>query len=251
MLIHGVELVVHPDRARLFDGLASPAQVLERHGASIPPPDRRSAVAELKLPEGHFFLKVYAYSGLWRLRTFGVASRAGREYRNLLKLAELGFHVPRPAAWGQSRTLGFVSDSFVMTEAIENAVPIWTYVYERDKAAFPWPPRAERLRLIEEFARCLRRAHDQKFFVHTLRSKNVLLTREGDRYRVNVIDVPFGGIWRWRLLPRGGRVRDLASLLKWARVLLTRTERARFAKAYGADRDLLRSAQAYQEKYYP
>jgi hypothetical protein len=52
-------------------------------------------------------------------------------------------------------------------------------------------------------------------------------------------------------MPRAGRVRDLASLLKWARLLLTRTERMRFAKAYGADRALLRSAQAYQERYYP
>jgi hypothetical protein len=251
MLIQGVELVVHPDRASLFQGLSSPAGALERWGASIPPANRRSAVADLKLPEGHFFLKVYAYAGLWRLRTLGVVSRAGREYRNLLKLAALGFHVPKPAGWGQSRTLGFLSESFVMTEAIENPVPIWTYVYEKDKAAFPMPPRAERLRLIDEFARCLRRAHDEKFFIHTLRSKNVLLTREGDAYRVNVIDVPFAGIWRWRLFPRAGAVRDLASLMKWARQLLTKTERMRFAKRYGADHGLLRAAQAYQERYYP
>ena len=46
-------------------------------------------------------------------------------------------------------------------------------------------------------------------------------------------------------------MRDLASLLKWARLLLTRTERMRFAKAYGADRALIRAAQDYQERYYP
>jgi hypothetical protein len=63
--------------------------------------------------------------------------------------------------------------------------------------------------------------------------------------------VPFAGILRWRLLPRAGRVRDLASLMKWARVLLTRTERMRFARLYGADHALLREAQAYQERYYP
>lgn len=252
MLIHGVELVVHPDRRPLFDGLSSPRDVVSKWGVSIPSGDlRRSAVADLRLPQGHFFLKVYSYSGLWRLRTLGIPSRAGREYRNLLKLADLGFSVPRPAAWGQARTLGFVSDSFVMTGAIENPVPIWTYVYESQKAAFPFPGRAERLRLIGEFAKVLRRAHEEKFFIHTLRSKNVLLTRDGDRYAVNVIDVPFAGIWRWRLFPRAGRVRDLASLLKWARQLLTRTELLRFAKAYGADRDLLRAAQAYQERYYP
>jgi len=40
-------------------------------------------------------------------------------------------------------------------------------------------------------------------------------------------------------------------VMKWARALLSRTERMRFANAYGADRALLRSAQAYQEKHYP
>jgi hypothetical protein len=251
MLIHGVELVVHPDHRPLFDGLATPRDVIAKWGASIPPAERRSAVADLRLPEGRFYLKVYAYSGLWRLRTVFIVSRAGREYRNLLRLAGLGFNVPRPAAYGQARMLGFVSESFVMTRAIENAASIWSFIYEPKTTPFPFPDRAERLRLIGELARTLRRSHDEKFFIHTLRSKNVLLTREGGRYALNLIDVPFAGIWRWKLFPRAGRVRDLASLLKWARLLISRTERMRFAKAYGADHALIRSAQAYQERYYP
>ena len=251
MLIHGVELVVHPDHRGMFDGLRSPADVVAKWGGKVPSSEDRSAVADLALPEGHFFLKVYAYSGLWRLRTLLIASRALREYRNLLRLGELGFNVPKPVAAGQARTLGFVSDSFVMTRALENAVPMWTYVYEAAKAPFPLPDRAERRRLIEDFARTLRRAHEEKYFIHTLKSKNVLLTREGGKYALNVIDVPFAGILRWRLLPRMGRVRDLASLMKWARALLTRTERMRFARLYGAHHALLRDAQAYQERHYP
>lgn len=251
MLIHGVELVVHPDHRALFDGLSSPRDVIQKWGASIPPAERRSAVAELQLPDGRYFLKVYAYSGLWRLRTLFIVSRAGREYRNLLRLAELGFNVPRPTACGQARTLGLVGESFVMTRAIEHPVSIWSFIYERATTPFPFPDRKERLRLIDEFARLLRRAHEEKFFIHTLRSKNVLLTRQEGRYALHVIDVPFAGIWRWKVFPRAGRVRDLASLLKWARLLLTRTDRMRFANAYGADRALLRSAQDYQERYYP
>lgn len=251
MLFHGVELVVHPDHRGLFDGLRSPSDVISKWGAATPSGGQRSTVAELRLPQGHYFLKVYAYTGLWRLRTLFVPSRALREYRNLLRLGELGFEVPQAVAGGQARTLGFVRDSFVMTRAVENPASMWTYVYEAAKAPFPLPGRAERLRLIDDFARKLRRAHDERFFIHTLRSKNVLLTRDGDRYAVTVIDVPFAGIWRWRLFPRAGRVRDLASLMKWARVLLTRTERMRFARAYGADHRLLRDAQSYQERFYP
>ncbi len=249
MLIHGVEMVVHPDARALFDGLRAPRDVIGKWGAEIPPARRRSAVRELRLPEGRFFLKIYAYSGLWRLRTVFIVSRAGREYRNLLRMSELGFRVPRPAAWGQARTLGFVSESFVMTRAVEGAVDLRSLI--DDPGAAPLPPPAERRRLIEDFARTLRRAHEEGFFVHTLRFKNLLLAREGDGHALYVIDVPFAGIWRWRLFPGAGRVRDLAVLMKGARQLLSRTERMRFARAYGADRALLRKAQAYQERHYP
>lgn len=249
MVIHGVEMTVHPDLRALFEGLRSPAEVIARW--PVPPYRYRTAVAELKLPEGHFFLKVYAYSGLFRLRTFLVKSRAAREYQNLLRMGELGFNVPRPVAGGEARTLGMISASFVMTRAIEAAVAIWTYIHKPAEATFPLPGRAERLRLIDEFARTLRKAHEQGYFIHSLRSKNVLLTREGERYTLHVLDVPFAGIWRWRMFPRAGRIRDLASVMKWARVLLTRTERMRFARAYGADPGLLREAQRYQERYYP
>ena len=79
----------------------------------------------------------------------------------------------------------------------------------------------------------------------------ILAPNEGGISYVQVIDVPFAGILRWRLFPRAGRIRDLASLMKWARTLLSRTERMRFARAYGADPALLRAAQRYQERYYP
>jgi hypothetical protein len=251
MLIHGVEMVVHPDARPLFEGLQTPQDVIGKWGAEIPPAHRRSAVKEVHLPEGRFFLKIYAYAGLWRLRTVFIVSRAGREYRNLLRMAELGFRVPRPAAYGQARTLGFVSESFIMTRAVEDAVDLNLLIDDPAACPFPLPSAAERRRLIADFAATLRRAHEEKFFVHTLRFKNLLLAREGAEYRLWVIDVPFAGIWRWRLLPGAGRVRDLAVLMRGARRLLGRTDRMRFARAYGADRALLRKAQAYQERHYP
>jgi hypothetical protein len=225
--------------------------VISKWGAAVPPADQRSAVTELRLPEGHFFLKVYAYSGIWRLRTLFIASRARREYHNLLRLAELGFRVPQPVACGQARTLGFVGDSFVMTAALDRAVPVSAFLRPSPAPPFPLPVGPDRVRLIADFASLLRRAHEERFFLHTLRAKNVLLRCDGGRYELHLIDVPFAGIWRWKVLPRGGRIRDLALLMKWARVLLTRTQRMRFARAYGADRSLMRAAQAYQEKHYP
>ena len=247
MLIHGVEMVVPQESRALFKDLREPLDVIEKWGADVPPAHRRSAVKELRLPEGRFFLKIYAYSGIWRLRTVFIVARAGREYRNLLRMAELGFNVPRPAAWGQARTVGFVSESFLLTRAVEDAVELKSLIDRPDAL----PPPGERRRIIEEFARTLRRAHEERFFVHTLRFKNLLLAREGEGHKLYVIDVPFAGIWRWRLFPGAGKVRDLAVLMKGARQLLSRSERMRFARAYGADRALLRKAQAYQERHYP
>lgn len=248
MLIHGVQMVVDPSVAGLFDGLRAPRDVVERWFKDVPIGDRRSAVQPL---EGKYFLKIYAYAGLWRLRTLFIVARAGREYRNLLRLRELGFRVPDPLAWGQARTLGFVSESFLLTRAVENAVELRKLIDDPRSAPWPLPDARERRRLIVEFATTLRRAHEQSFFIHTLRFKNLLLAREGTSYALYVIDVPFAGIGRYKLFPHWGRVRDLAVLMKGARQLLTKTERMRFARAYGADRDLLRAARAYQEKHYP
>ena len=252
MLIHGSELVVQPGFDSMFEGLANTLDVIDRWDVEIPPGGRqRSAVEQIGSLEGRFFLKVYAYSGTWRLRTVFIASRAGREFRNLKRLAEFGFNVPEPVAYGQMRTLGFVSVSFVMTRAVEDAVDLRGLIDDPSSAPFEMPPPRERRRLIEEFARTLRRAHDERFFIHTLRFKNLLLSKRGDAYVLHVIDVPFAGILRYRMFPAAGRVRDLACLMRGARMLLSRTERMRFARAYGADRELLRKAQAFQERHYP
>jgi hypothetical protein len=249
MLMHGAAMEVAPGLRPAFEGLSRPRDVIAKWGLEPASGATRSAVREVSLPQGRFFLKVYAYSGPWRLRTIFIPARAGREFRNLERMASLGFRVPEPVAWGQERTLGFLRVSFVMTRAIENAVDLRTLI-DRPGSA-PHPPGHERRILIGDFARTLRRAHEERFFIHTLRAKNLLLAREGGRWSLHVIDVPFAGIGRYRLFPDWGRVRDLAVLMKWARQLLSRTERMRFARLYGAGRPLLRKAQAYQERHYP
>ncbi len=251
MLIHGAELVVHPDYRGIFGGLERPRDIIARWGPPPPVGRARSAVRELSLPHGRFFFKVYAYTGLWRIRTIFIVSRARREYHNLLRMMELGFNVPKPAAYGQVRTLGMVGVSFIMTRAVENAVSLRDLADASADAPWPMPSTVERRRLIEDFARTLRRAHDVGFFIHTLKGKNLLLAKHDGGYGIYVIDVPFAGIWRYRIFRGAGRIRDIAVLMRIARRLLTRTERMRFARAYGADRGLLRRAQSYQETHYP
>ncbi len=251
MLIHGAELTARGAGLEILAGLRTPREVAARWGVLPEGGRTRSAVREVRLPQGRFFLKVYAYSGLWRLRTLFIVSRARREYHNLLRLAELGFDVPEPVAYGQERAWGLASVSFVLTRAVEGAVGLRELADRPDAAPFALPGAAERRALLEDFARTLRRAHDAGFFIHTLRAKNLLLGRRDGRWALYVLDVPFAGIWRYRIFRRAGRVRDLACLMRVGRMLLSKTDRMRFARAYGADRALLRRAQAYQERHYP
>jgi hypothetical protein len=251
MLIHGAELTARGAGLEILAGLRTPREVISRWGALPEGGRTRSAVREVRLPQGRFFLKVYAYSGLWRLRTLFIVSRARREYHNLLRLAELGFDVPEPVAYGQERAWGLASVSFVLTRAVEGAVGLRELAVRPDEAPFALPEAAERRALLADFARTLRRAHDAGFFIHTLRAKNLLLGRRDGRWALYVLDVPFAGIWRYRIFRSAGRVRDLACLMRVGRMLLSKTDRMRFARAYGANRALLRRAQAYQERHYP
>ncbi len=263
MLFHGEEIVVQPEYAALFraQGVATVDDAFRVWCPGPPDPGRRSRVVELRIPRpggsAHLFFKSYDYEGAWRLRTVFIPARVKREFRNLLGLAKHGMPVSRPVAYGQTRALGFVRRSFLVTEAVENAIDL-RELADGKPAPFPLPDRRDRRSLITTFARQLRRCHDDEWFVYTAFFKNVLLARGAGGYALTLIDVPFARIWRTRLVPGQGAVRDLACLQQGARKLLTRAERMRFYRAYAgverlaaADKSLLRSVDAYQRRNYP
>lgn len=253
-MLHGSRLTVHPDFEKLFhlEGIRTFDEVVQRWVPDPPASDRLSVVAEAHLAGRHFFVKRYRYAGGARFRTMFIPSRVRREYRNLLGLAKLGLRVPRPVAWGARRSLGFLTDSVLVTEAVAGAVDLRDLSAGTAKPAFTLPGPRERRELITSFARSLRRCHDAGWFLHTAFFKNLLLTRGAAGYVVWVIDVPFAHIWRNRLFPTAGRVRDFACLAKGAVKLLTRAERMRFARAYGdADKGFLNAVEEYRRRNYP
>jgi len=252
---HGSRLVVQPEFKKTFraQGIERVADVAAKWA---PGDGGRSRVAEVRLPHAgstaHLFVKTYHYPGAWRLRTFLVPARVRREYRNLLGLHQLGLKVPPPVAYGESRSFGFLTDSFLVTEAVENAVDLRELAVNRAAAPFPLPGPKERRALITTFARSLRRCHDAGWFLHTAFFKNLLLSRDSGGYALWVIDVPFAHILRNRLMPDRAKVRDFACLLKGATKLLSRTERMRFCSAYGdVSPGFLKAVDAYRKRNYP
>ncbi|HKS15948.1 MAG TPA: lipopolysaccharide kinase InaA family protein, partial [Planctomycetota bacterium] len=127
MPFHGSRLVVHPEYGPTFkaQGIATAGQATSTWAKDA---SGRSHVAEVRIPHAgttaHLFIKTYHYPGVWRLRTLFVPARVRREYENLLGLAKLGLRVPRAVAYGETRVFGFLADSFLATEAIENAIDL-------------------------------------------------------------------------------------------------------------------------------
>jgi hypothetical protein len=252
---HGSRLVVQREYEPTLhaQGISTPADAAAKWA---PGDGERSRVAEVRVPHAgstaHLFIKTYHYPGLSRLRTLFIPAKVRREYENLLGLSKLGMRVPRPVAFGETRLFGFLTDSFLATEAIENAIDLRELTVDLARSPFPLPGRKERRELITAFARALRRCHDEGWFLHTLFFKNLLLSKERAGYQLWVIDVPFAHIWRNRLTPDRAKVRDFACLAKGAVKLLTRTERMRFCRAYGeVNRAFLASVEDYRRRNYP
>jgi hypothetical protein len=253
--LHGSRLVVQPEYQPTFkaQGIATAADAEAKWGRGA---SGRSRVSEVRVPHAgataHLFIKTYHYPGLWRIRTFFIPARVRREYENLLGLSKLGMRVPRPVAYGESRWFGFLTRSFLATEAIENAIDLRELAAGTSKAPFPLPGRRERRELISAFAHALRRCHDAEWFLHTAFFKNLLLSRGPSGYVLWVIDVPFARIWRNRLMPGQAKVRDFACLAKGAVKLLTRAERMRFCRAYGeTSKNFLKQVEIYRKRNYP
>ena len=190
MPFHGSRLVVHPEYEPTLraQNIATPADAARKWA---PADGERSRVADVRIPHAgataHLFIKTYHYPGLWRLRTLLIPARVRREYENLLGLAKLGLRVPRPVAYGETRRFGFLTDSFLATEAIENAIDLRELAVDASKSPFPLPNRRERRELITAFAHALRRCHDAGWFLHTAFFKNLLLSKSPSGYSLWVI----------------------------------------------------------------
>lgn len=173
-----------------------------------------------KRPMGRFFLR---------------RSRQRREAANAEFLRGLGVPTAELVAAGERRFLGCVSASFVATREIENARPL-SALAPRLFADRSRRTRPLRLSVIAKLAGIARRMHHAGYIDFDLYWRNVLVQeRPGDMPELYKIDSPRGG--RRLFGRRRGRLRDLACLSRDARSHLSRTERARFLKAYlGRDR---------------
>ncbi len=163
---------------------------------------RHRDVRQLTLDQQQVFLKK-EYVIPWKdvfinwLHGFGLVTKAGREWRLLHQLRELGFFAPEPIAYGERQ-----GKAFLLLRALPMAVDLPRFLKQN-------PNQNNRRRILEQLADTLARFHNAGFVHADLYAKHVFIGTESS-------DIGFVDYQRTRFYPRGvpsaSRWRDLASL---------------------------------------
>lgn len=188
---------------------------------------RRLSIRHAK-GEHHYYLKVYRFAGRrkrWALQ----GDKVSAESRNARVLSSLGINVPEIICHGSRAGLFRVHDSILITRAIPGAMPLDAFV-----DSLPQSKRyTQRLQLLHASATMIRRMHDAHFFHIDLQWRNILVAPSPHGPpTLYLIDSTRGGIRPPGIRAEHGRLRDLSSLAKDAQPRLTRTEMARWLRAY-------------------
>jgi len=190
----------------------------------------RTLLSQLKKTDSGYYVKCYFRSGRYLRRYLG-ESRAHREWRNLKRFEELGVPTARRVAFtetnGKLLTLLEGKEALLVTAEIPGAIDLLSLVKKSD------PRLNDRnwvKKVIDRLGGHVERLH-KAGFVHTdLKWRNILVELT-DQPEVYIIDAPLGRVVRGSLLTRG-KVKDLASLDKMGRKVLSRSQRLRFYLGY-------------------
>jgi hypothetical protein len=168
--------------------------------------DARNRIVVLPLPSapGRFVdvvAKEFRPSGLKRLKTLAVPSKAVKAWRGAAACLERDVPTPRPMACLERRRAGIVAESWYVSAWVENASEIRPLFLTLG---------GEDLRILAaELAAFLRHAHDRGILHGDLSDGNILVSGPAP-YRFSLIDT--NRIRAARRLSRRARVRNLVRL---------------------------------------
>jgi hypothetical protein len=181
-----------------------------------------------------FIIKHYYYPVLPRTRTWYRHSKGEHEFRNLLRVSELGIHSAEPVAFGVRRTItGCVFSCFIVTRYVENTVTLEGWAEQLAKlgpaqAESGWP-------VCQSLGQTFRILHLAGFFLFTAKPGNILIRRTEDSFETILIDLPYALRIKPKLLRRYAQAFDLAVFLGNAARLLPPQHVNTFYKGYFPD----------------
>jgi tRNA A-37 threonylcarbamoyl transferase component Bud32 len=150
--------------------------------------------------------KIYRTPRRLAWRTYGIASRANREFTVMMKAHRLGLPVVRPGYWLEHRVRGRVSFSALTLEAIESTdLESWLLAEEGD--------RDKRLQMAGSVGRLLCRFHREGLFWGTVSVRNLLLPRGGGEPLL-AIDLPYARLYGRDIRGNKHAMMDLAIVLQ-------------------------------------
>lgn len=164
-----------------------------------------SEVRRVKLDREEFFVKRRSGESAWRLLgmlMFGRRPMSGpiRELHLVNSLADAGFAVMEPVAWGESRVVGIPKEGFLVVRRIPGRS--FAEIYDEGS-------ERERRVMMERLGELLGRLHGKGFF-HHLRLKDLIETPDGC---LTIIDRESGRPWARRFSIRNA----MTSLARTAR----------------------------------
>ncbi|MFH0963244.1 MAG: lipopolysaccharide kinase InaA family protein [Planctomycetota bacterium] len=227
----GVVWTVVPSFAQELPSLLADWENLSRDGATqVVKEGPARAVYRWERPGGALFVKEYRRPTWWdRFRFLFRPSTGKVEWEVSTRCAARGIPVPEPLAMGERRRFGALLSNFLVTAAIDGALPLSVIVSRASPRH-----RTDMLREMgPALARFIRSVHDAGVFHRDLHAGNILARRNAgamdffltDLHDVSLSDRPGG-------LPALLRLRNLAVFnWFWSR-WTTRTQRRRFLAAY-------------------
>lgn len=171
------------------------------------------------------------WKGMFRGTFFGL-SKARREFENLKRLRGWQLDAPTPVAYGEERAAGWLTRSFLISEAVPQVVPLHVFIRERTAAsgALALSSGCWRRELIRNLAEYTRLMHERRFVHHDYFWRNILLSG-ADLGHFFLIDSHKGRSW-YPGEEKRARAKDLATLDAPAPAFFRRTERLRFFLCY-------------------
>lgn len=164
------------------------------------------------------------------LKSVLLPSRAFTEWKLLGHLLRLGIPVPEPLAYGERRVWGVLRDSCLITEALDDALPLKAFVPATWGSPAKGQAFAEKLGLWTSLGRKVAKLHEQGVYFRDLHDGNILCRRApGEEVELFFIDP--AKTWCLSRLTTAQRVRDLAAL-RSSPVFGTTAAWLRFLKSY-------------------
>ena len=190
----------------------------------------------------------YKTSYRWRFWKRLRRSKSEREFVAYNYMAEHGIPCPKDVKMKDDRNLGFLTDSEVSMEHIEDSSDIRHLCLLEEHADVISDPEFRR-QLIDELARQVRVMHDNDFYHLNLNFRNILVKLKPLKpVRIIFIDVTSAKIQPPAFRARVSRMKELAFLYKDARAWFTPREMVRFLHVYYACERLPRARHAYLKK---